>query len=124
MISKVGVNADNCDLISQKDLLKIKALEEIQEQFGDELFSGNVWKNVNRLLDFGSSKNLDLSGLSESEKDQLLKILSTLFKKGIIGWEYYEVDGQIEKHFVDVSIGDQRLAGGMPVKWSKPDGYY
>lgn len=68
-----------------------------------------VFNRVDNFLDFGSSKNLDFSNFSKEEMESFLKIMSTLMKKGIVGYEYYEVNGKIEKHFMTTSIGNRRL---------------
>jgi hypothetical protein len=62
----------------------------------------------------GSSRNLDLSDLSPAEKEQFLKILSGLLKRGIVGYEELEVQGKTEKHFLVNTLGNQRLAGAKP----------
>jgi hypothetical protein len=70
-----------------------------------------VFNRVDNFLDFGSSKNLDFSHFSDEEMESFLKVMSTLMKEGIVGYEYYEVNGRIEKHFMTTSIGNRRLYG-------------
>jgi hypothetical protein len=124
LISNVNRNSSVNSFISKSDVLKVQARDAIKSQHGSENFSPKVWKSIDKLFDLGSSQKMNLSDFNSEERDQYLKIIATLLKKGIIGWNYYEVNGQIEKHFTDTSIGDQRLANAVPVKWKKPDGYY
>lgn len=70
-----------------------------------------VFNIVDSFLDFGSTKNLDFSNFSKEEMNSFLKVMSSLMKKGIVGYEYYEVNGKIEKHFMTTSLGDRRLYG-------------
>ncbi len=78
--------------------------------------TGKVWDKVDDFLDLGSSFDISLSGLSEKEKEQALKIIAKLIKEGIVGYRYYEIDGKIEKHFLVPSIGNRRLKRGIPLK--------
>ncbi|MFN8359856.1 MAG: hypothetical protein U0264_08065 [Candidatus Kapaibacterium sp.] len=73
--------------------------------------SSNVFKKVESFMNLGSTKDILLNDLTADEKDQFLKILSTLLKEGIVGYEMLEVNGRPEKHFVDISFGDHRLRG-------------
>ncbi|TNE33248.1 hypothetical protein EP342_03970 [bacterium] len=70
-----------------------------------------VFNRVDSFLDFGSTKNLDFSNFSKEEMNSFLKVMSSLMKKGIVGYEYYEVNGRIEKHFMTTSLGNRRLYG-------------
>lgn len=68
-----------------------------------------VFNRVDNFLDFGTTKNFDFSNFNKEEMKSFLKVMSTLMKKGIVGYEYYEVNGKIEKHFMTTSIGNRRL---------------
>jgi hypothetical protein len=70
-----------------------------------------VFNRVDSFLDFGSTKNLDFSNFSKEEMDSFLKVMSRLLKEGIVGYEYYEVNGKLEKHFMIPSLGNRRLYG-------------
>lgn len=52
---------------------------------------------------------LELGKLSRDEVAEFGKMLNKLAKKGIVGYNYYEVDGQIEKHFIDANLNNKRL---------------
>ncbi|MFN3195449.1 MAG: hypothetical protein ACE364_05830 [Chlorobiota bacterium] len=80
------------------------------QDFPQNSFS-KVFNRIDNFLDFGSSKNLDFSHFSDEEMESFLKVMSTLMKEGIVGYEYYEVNGRIEKHFMTTSIGNRRLYG-------------
>jgi len=68
-----------------------------------------VFNRVDNFLDFGTTKNFDFSSFNKEEMKSFLKVMSTLMKKGIVGYEYYEVNGKVEKHFMSTSIGNRRL---------------
>ena len=68
-----------------------------------------VFDRVDNFFDVGSTKNMDFSDFSKKEMESFLKVLSSLMKEGIIGYEYYEVDGKVEKYFLTTSIGNRRL---------------
>ncbi len=72
-------------------------------------YSNKVFNKIDRFLDLGSTFNIGMKDLSESEKEQFLKILVKLLKKGIVGYNYYEINGRVEKHFITASIGNRRL---------------
>lgn len=73
-----------------------------------------IMNKVDNFLNLGAEKNLSLDGMNDDEKKKFLLILSKLMKEGIIGYQYYEVDGKIEKHFITTSIGDKRLYNSIP----------
>jgi predicted ArsR family transcriptional regulator len=47
-------------------------------------------------------------------------MLSSLIKKGVVGYEVLEVNGRPEKHYVVNQIGDERISGA---KLYKKKGY-
>ena len=69
--------------------------------------SGNVIDSVDRILNLGSGGNLlgDLGDLSRQELAEAFEILSNLFERGIVGYEYRKINGQPHKVFIDVAIG-------------------
>lgn len=75
-----------------------------------------VFNRVDNFLDFGTTKNFDFSSFNKEEMDSFLKVMSTLMSKGIVGYEYYEVNGKTEKHFMTTSLGNRRLYGA---EWKK-----
>ena len=43
--------------------------------------------------------------------EEFLQMLSTLLKKGVVGYEILEIDDKPEKHFIVTQIGDERTYG-------------
>ena len=80
----------------------------------DSLEISNTSRAFNKLNDFlnlGKPGRMDISDLSPGEKEEFLKMLASLLKKGIIGYEVREVDGKPEKHYMVNQIGNERLYG-------------
>lgn len=75
-----------------------------------------VFNRVDNFLDFGTTKNFDFSNFNKEEMNSFLKVMSTLMSKGIVGYEYYEVNGKTEKHFMTTSLGNRRLYNA---EWKK-----
>jgi len=73
--------------------------------------STKAFAAVEKTLDLSSLHSIDLSGLSEQEKEEYGKMLSSLMKKGIAGYEVLNVNGEPEKHFLETEIGDERIKG-------------
>jgi len=106
-IQNIGsFNLDNPVTKEKTEALQLakSALQDVPQNSFSKVFN-----RVDNFLDFGSSKNLDFSHFSDEEMESFLKVMSTLMKEGIVGYEYYEVDGKIEKHFMTTSIGNRRL---------------
>lgn len=95
------------DDLSFKDVLE-KEKQELKRESDNK--SSKVWKAVDDYLNLGTSANFFNSGLSAKELEQSLKIIAKLIKKGVVGYNYYVVDGKVEKHFLVPSIGDERLS--------------
>ena len=83
--------------------------------------SSKAFKKIDDFLNLGKADRLDTSELNPAEKEEFLKMLSTLLKKGIVGYETLEVNGKPEKHYIVNQIGDERLKGA---KLWKKDNYY
>lgn len=75
-----------------------------------------VFNRVDNFFDFGTTKNFDFSSFNKEEMNSFLKVMSTLMSKGIVGYEYYEVNGKTEKHFMTTSLGNRRLYNA---EWKK-----
>jgi hypothetical protein len=73
--------------------------------------TSKVFKKIDDFLNLGKPDRLSTEGMSKEEKDEFLKMLSILLKKGIVGYEVLEVDGKPEKHFIVNQIGNQRIYG-------------
>lgn len=83
--------------------------------------TAKVYDNVNKFLNLGSENRLELSKMNKADKDEFLKMLASLIKKGVVGYEVLDVKGKPEKHFIENEIGDQRIKGA---KLYKKKGYY
>ncbi len=77
--------------------------------------TAKVYDKIDNFLNLNAKNRLDLSDLSESEKEEFFKMLHALIKRGIIGYEYLEVNGKKEKHFIVNEIGNERIYGAR--KW-------
>ena len=88
--------------LSDEDL--IKKTSEFKEQI-------QKGKKIDDFLNLGKPDRLSTEGMTKEEKDEFLKMLSILLKKGIVGYEVLEVDGKPEKHFIVNQIGNQRIYG-------------
>jgi hypothetical protein len=73
--------------------------------------TSKVFKKIDDFLNLGKPDRLSTEGMNKEEKDEFLKMLSILLKKGIVGYEVLEVDGKPEKHFIVNQIGNQRIYG-------------
>ena len=83
--------------------------------------TSKVYDRIDKFLNLGRPDRLDISDLNNSEKEEFLKMLTNLIKKGIIGFEVLEVNGKPEKHYIVNQIGYERLSGA---KLYKKSGYY
>lgn len=83
--------------------------------------TGKAFKKIDDFLNLGKPDRLDTSDLNPAEKEEFLKILAALLKKGIVGYEILEVNGKPEKHYIVNQIGDERIKGA---KLYKKDNYY
>ena len=64
-------------------------------------------KKVDDILDLSSGGSVlgSLSDLSREEIAETFKILADLYDRGIVGYEYREINGEPQKVFIDVAIG-------------------
>ncbi len=85
---------------------------------GDKLEISNtarVYDKIDNFLNLHSSDWTDVSDLNPEEQKEFFKMMNALIKKGIVGYEYLEVNGKKEKHFLTNEIGDERIYGAR--KW-------
>ncbi|HOJ37450.1 MAG TPA: hypothetical protein PLI27_01340 [Ignavibacteriales bacterium] len=69
---------------------------------------------VNKVLDLGNSNRFseaELDKLNPKEKEEFLKMLANLMKKGIVGYEVLEIKGKPVKYYIVNEIGDTRTYG-------------
>lgn len=83
--------------------------------------TSKVYDRIDKFLNLGRPDRLDVSDLSNAEREEFLKMLADLIRKGIVGFELLEVNGKPEKHYIVNQIGDERLKNA---KLYKKKGYY
>ena len=83
--------------------------------------TSKVFKRLDDFLNLGKSDRLNIDDLNPKEKDEFLKMLSDLIKKGVVGYEVLDVNGKPEKHYIDLEIGDQRIKGARLWRKDNPD---
>lgn len=83
--------------------------------------TSKVYDRIDKFLNLGRPDRLDVSDLSNVEREEFLKMLTNLIRKGIVGFEVLEVNGKPEKHYIVNQIGDERLKGA---KLYQKKGYY
>jgi hypothetical protein len=73
--------------------------------------TSKVFSQVDKFLNLGNPDRLDLGKMSPADKEEFLKVVANLLKKGVVGYEVLNVNGQPEKHFIENEIGDSRIEG-------------
>ncbi len=73
--------------------------------------SSRAFKKIDDFLNLGKPDRLNTDDLNPEEEKEFLKMLSSLLKQGVIGYEILEVNGKPEKHFIVNQIGDERIKG-------------
>lgn len=73
--------------------------------------TSKAFSKLDDFLNLGKRDRLDLSDLNEAEKEEFLKMMAALLKKGIVGYEILEVNGKPEKHYIVNQVGDKRVYG-------------
>ncbi|MFC1731242.1 hypothetical protein ACFL6I_12985 [candidate division KSB1 bacterium] len=93
-------------------------LSDKKHQEPDYLKSGGFPGSIHmadRLFNLGAKNRFIIQNRytidNNRELKTSLKIISSLLKKGVVGYEYLEVNGRPYKSFVTTGIGDQRIAG-------------
>ncbi|MEJ5351152.1 MAG: hypothetical protein WHS65_06140 [Melioribacteraceae bacterium] len=106
------------EIYDKKDFLK----EEYKLKDSAEISNtAKVFDKLDKFLNLGRTNRLDIDDLNDKEKEEFLKMLSELLKRGIVGYEILEVNGKPEKHYIVNQIGDERIYGA---KLYKKRGYY
>ena len=87
-------------------------------------------RTADKIFDLGFSNRFDyiVPLLSAGKKGRqkinpLLNIISSLLKKGIVGYEYLDVNNRPYKSFITTRIGDLRLSGAKPYRKKKYHAY-
>jgi len=70
--------------------------------------SAKVMNRIDAFLNLGDSESMQIDDMSEEEQQTFLSMLSSLLKKGVVGYEMLEIeDGQPEQHFIVNQIGSE-----------------
>ena len=76
--------------------------------------------SINDFLDLSSRNSLefifDLSRKKNDKFETMSRIIASLLKKGIVGYEYLDVRNKPYKSFITTRIGDHRLQGARLYK--------
>ncbi|MGK9475662.1 hypothetical protein [Melioribacter sp. OK-6-Me] len=83
--------------------------------------TARVFDKLDKFLNLGRKDRLDLSDLNAAEKEEFMKMLASLIKRGVVGYEILEINGKPEKHYIINQIGNERTYGA---KLYKKKGYY
>lgn len=78
--------------------------------------TSKVFSKVDSFFNLGNSDRLNTGKLNSADKKEFLKMVSTLLKNGVVGYEVLKVKGKPEKHFIVTEIGDQRIKGAKLYK--------
>ncbi len=78
--------------------------------------TAKVFDKLDKFLNLGRSNRLDIDDLNDKEKEEFIKMLSELIKRGVVGYEILEVNGKPEKHYIVNQIGNQRIYGAKLYK--------
>lgn len=77
----------------------------------NEIGSTDVFGAVDNFFNLGKSGRLNsYFNLSGRDKEDFLKIVSSLLQQGYVGYEMLEIEGQVEKHSVESQMGDTRAS--------------
>ncbi len=108
-MTNIYLNIQN-NLSKSKPALKSSGTEKGKD-FAVISNTAKVYDKIDTFLNLGSDNRLDLSDLNDAERKEFYKILADLMKRGIVGYEYLDVNGRKEKHFITNRIGDERTYG-------------
>ena len=107
---------DRVDLSSLAGRMSLKqqeafqrALQALPEVVLDavERPGGDVMTVLDAALNLGGNRSLlaELDHLSGEQAEAALQALARLIQRGVVGYEYREINGEPQKVFIDVAIG-------------------
>ena len=105
------LNTDFTTLEIESDKEKVEG-NGLSSNITDAIEISDTAKAFNKIDDFlnlGNPDRLNTGDMSPGVKEEFIKILAILIKRGVVGYEILEVDGKPEKHFIVNQIGDDRL---------------
>lgn len=107
---EVEVNL-NIEIRTNLSIMQKKFAENEGKEFiKDSLNYSKIMDALDNFLDLGDSNVWSWLKLSGAEQEKYWQMLSKLIKKGMIGYRYYEVNGQLERHFIEYEMANPRFS--------------
>ncbi len=101
----------NTEIRTNLSIIKKEFAESGTKSSKDDVVNySKVMDALDNFLDLGSSNVWSWSKLNGFEQEKYWQMLSKLIKKGIIGYRYYEVNGQLERHFIEYEMANPRFS--------------
>ncbi|MFH1195755.1 MAG: hypothetical protein V1720_08570 [bacterium] len=91
--------------------IKVSAKDNTKKDSIEISNTSKAFAKLDKFLNLGSPDRLDIDDLNSAEKEEFLKMLTELLKKGVVGYEILEVNGKPEKHYIVNQLGDERIKG-------------
>ena len=102
-------------IVNNSNYEKLSPTDKSMKSNSNNDYSKRVWDKIDDFLNLGSTKDINLTDLSPDEKKQYFSVLAKIMNDGIAGYNYYKVNGKIEKHYLVNTIGDSRLYGAKKI---------
>jgi len=83
---------------------------DVPEQSEDSIDLKDLWGAVDSIFDLGDSNIFSWLKLTKEEQSKFWEVVSKLIKAGIIGYRYYEVNGRLERHFIEFEMANPLLS--------------
>lgn len=83
---------------------------DVPEQSEDSIDLKDLWGAVDSIFDLGDSNIFSWLKLTKEEQCKFWEVVSKLIKAGIIGYRYYEVNGRLERHFIEFEMANPLLS--------------
>lgn len=77
----------------------------------DDLSYTKVFDKLDSFFNLGRATDVNLSDLSQTEKEKYMQTLAKLIKSGFMGYEKYEIKGKIVKKDIVANLGNRDLYG-------------
>jgi len=104
-----------------KDSHKISKISEIKSK-NDDLSYSKVFNKLDSFFNLGRTADVNLSDLSQTEKEKYMQTLAKLIKSGFMGYEKYEINGKIVKKDIVANLGNRELYGAKYIKTERKFG--
>lgn len=85
----------------------------------DDINLSKIWSAIDSYFDLGDPNKSQWMRLNSTEQSQYWKIIAKLIQKGVVGYRYYEVNGQIERHFIEYEMANPRFANAKVKYYNK-----